>query len=379
MEHATQVKLIRSALEQFERNSFDMQGEESFTTLDRYLDPQRCQREVEVLFRQLPLVVCAASQVASPGDCLTHDLSGVPILVLRGRDGVLRAFLNVCRHRGTRLVAAGQTQCKGAIVCPYHAWTFAHDGKLVGLPHAEGFPTLDKAENGLVELQVHEAYGLVFVIPTPQAKKFDFDAWFGEAGTDLRRFGFDTTVRYYPRRFERKMNWKMMFDANLETYHFRFAHSRTIAPMFGDNKGVFDVFDPHLRMFLPKARTVQLKDADEATWDIRWAGNVIYALFPNTIILVEPDHAMVMTVWPQGPEHIVLDSVALIPEEPQTEKARDYWDRNMKIFWDALDEDYDMMESMQSTMRSGANERLRFGRYEWLSTRFHEIVEREIA
>lgn len=379
MEHSTQVRLIRAALDQFERNTADMQGEEGSIALDRYLDPQRCQREVEVLFRRLPLVVCAASQVGQPGDCLTHDLSGLPILVLRGRDGVLRAFLNVCRHRGTRLVPAGQTQCKGAIVCPYHAWTFAHDGKLVGLPHEDGFRTLDKAASGLVELQVYEDCGLVFVIPTPQQERFPFGSWLGEVGADLRRFGFGDAVRYYPRRFERRMNWKMMFDANLETYHFRFAHSRTIAPMFGDNKGVFDVLDPHMRMFLPKARAVELKGTDEAQWDIRWAGNVIYTMFPNTIVLVEPDHAMVMTVWPQGPEKVVLDSVALVPEPPQTEKARDYWDRNMKIFWDALDEDYDMMESMQSTLRSGANDRLRFGRFEWLSTRFHDIVEREIA
>ena len=189
----------------------------------------------------------------------------------------------------------------------------------------------------------------------------------------------DSTVRYFPRRFTRKMNWKMMFDANLETYHFRFAHSKTIAHMFGDNKGVFDVFDPHMRMFLPRPQAVELRDKDESNWNIRTAGNVIYALFPNTIMLVEPDHTMVMTVWPDGPENVVLDSIALIPEEPQTDKARDYWDRNMKIFWDALDEDYDMMESMQSTLRSGANEHLRFGRFEWLSERFHEIVEREIA
>ncbi len=379
MDHATQVRLIRAALDQFERNAADMQGEESFVALDRYLDPERCRREVEVLFRRMPLVVCAASQVGRPGDCLTHDLSGRPILVLRGRDGVLRAFLNVCRHRGTRLVAADQTQCKGTIVCPYHAWTFAHDGRLVGLPHEEGFPSLDKAANGLVELPVYEAAGLVFVMPAPPQKEFDFQAWLGPVGADLRRFGFDGAVRYHPRRFERRMNWKMMFDANLETYHFRFAHARTIAPMFGDNKGVFDVFDPHMRMFLPKARTVELKGTDESQWDIRWAGNVIYTLFPNTIVLVEPDHAVVMTVWPQGPEHVVLDSMALVPEPPQTDKARDYWNRNMKIFWDALDEDYDMMESMQSTLRSGANERLRFGRFEWLSTRFHDIVEREIA
>jgi phenylpropionate dioxygenase-like ring-hydroxylating dioxygenase large terminal subunit len=379
MEHATQVRLIKTALDQFDRNASDMQGGEAFSPLIRYLDPGICKREVEVLFRKLPLVICAASQVAKPGDCLTHDLSGVPILVLRGRDGVLRAFLNVCRHRGTRLVPAGQTECKGAIVCPYHAWTFAQDGRLVGVPHEEGFPTLNKAENGLVELQAHEAYGLVFVIPSPQERKFDFDAWFGEAGADLRRFGMDSSAHYFPRRFSRKMNWKMMFDANLETYHFRFAHTNTIAPMFGDNKGVFDVFDPHMRMFLPKRRMLELREKNESEWNARWAGNIIYALFPNTIVLVEPDHAMTMTVWPDGPEHAVIDSVALIPQEPQTDKARDYWDRNMEIFWKALDEDYDMMESMQSTMHSGANTDLRFGRFEHLSTRFHEIVEREIA
>ncbi len=379
MEQPTQIRLIKAAFDQFDRNSSDMQGSEAFSPVQRYLDPAIYKREVDVLFRKMPLMICAASQVAKAGDCLTHDLSGIPILLLRGRDQMLRAFLNVCRHRGTRLMPAGQTHCKGAIVCPYHAWTFGHDGALIGVPHEEGFPTLNKSENGLVELQVHEAYGLVFVVPDPQAKKVDFDAWFGEAGADLRRFGVDGSVQYFPHRFSRKMNWKMLFDANLETYHFRFAHAKTIAPMFGDNKGIFDVFDPHMRMFLPKRRMLERRDQDTAQWNARWAGNIIYALFPNTIVLMEPDHAVVMTVWPDGPENTVVDTLALIPQAPQTDKARDYWDRNMKIFWEALDEDYDMMESMQSTMRSGANIHLRFGRFEYLSTRFHDIVDREIA
>ena len=379
MKQDTQIAFIRAALEQFDRNTADMGGEESLSPIERYLDPGRCAREMSTLFRRLPLAVCAASRVARPGDCMTHDLSGVPILVVRGRDGVLRAFLNVCRHRGSRLVADGTAQCPGAIVCPYHAWTYGHDGRLVGVPHEEGFPDLDRAEHGLVRLQVGEAFGLVFVVPDPAAPACDLETWFGEVGADLSRFGLGDHVPYHPRRFERPINWKLMFDANLETYHVRFGHAKTIASIFGDNKGVFETFDFHARLFLPKRRIVELRDSEPGAWNVRWAGNVVYSLFPNTVILLELDHAMVMTIWPQGPEKSIVDSIALIPEEPASEKARGHWDRNMKVFWDALDEDYDLMESMQSTMRSGANRALRFGRFERCSAHFHEAVERAMA
>ncbi len=104
MRHDVQVGLIRRILDHMEAGTTD-RGEAATSPVARYLSPERVEREKKLL-RRMPAMVCASSQVARPGDWLAHDLSGLPILVARGQDGVLRAFINACRHRGARLVEA---------------------------------------------------------------------------------------------------------------------------------------------------------------------------------------------------------------------------------------------------------------------------------
>src|SRR5262245_10989481 len=122
MEHSTQVELLQRLLGQVERKTSDMAERQFAVPVHEYPSPERAHEEAEALFRRFPLLVGHLSQVASSGDCLTHDALGVPILVVRDRNSGVRAFLNVCRHRGTRLVLDRECQAKKSLVCPYHNW-----------------------------------------------------------------------------------------------------------------------------------------------------------------------------------------------------------------------------------------------------------------
>jgi phenylpropionate dioxygenase-like ring-hydroxylating dioxygenase large terminal subunit len=387
MHHDIQAGLIRRILAHMEAGTTD-RGDAAVSPVARYLSPARVEREKRLL-RRMPAMVCASSHVARPGDWFAHDLSGVPILVARGQDGVLRAFINACRHRGARLVETGAADAAAScgagrrnFVCPYHSWTYDLDGSLRGLPHPEEFPDLDRAAHHLVALPVAEAAGLVWVVPTPSVE-IDIRASLGPMLDDLESSGHQNFVAYHQRRFETAHDWKLMADANLEAYHFQYLHRDTIAALFQDNRMVADHFGDHMRITLPKRSIETLRGQPEAQWNLAEHCNIIYYFFPATMFLCIGDHATVSTAWPRAVGASVIDSITLVPPLPEAEpalsKARAHWDKNVDIFWDALLEDYRLMDSMQSTMASGANQALSFGRSEYCSALFEEAVERHLA
>lgn len=375
MRHREQVALIRRILVHMQAGTTD-RGAGARSPVERYLSADRLASEQRMI-RGLPVMICASSQVARPGDWFTHDLSGVPIVVARGQDGVLRAFLNACRHRGARVVGEACGAGRRNFICPYHSWTYDLDGSLRGVPHTEEFPDLDRDRHGLVALQAAEACGLVWVVPTP-GNAVDIGAWLGPMADDLRSFGYDRYVAHDTRRFESRHDWKLVADANLEAYHFKYLHRQTIAPLFQDNRMVADAFGDHWRITLPKVSIGDLRALPEAEWNLADHCNIIYYFFPNVMFLYIGDHATVFGVWPRGVGASTIDAVTLIPEPPATAKARQYWDKNVKIFWDALLEDFALMDSMQSTFASGANTHLTFGRSEFCSAGFEEAVERHL-
>ncbi len=376
MRHDTQVALIDRILDHMAAGTTD-RGPLATSPVARYLDAARLARE-QAMIRTMPTMVCASSLVAQPGSWFAHDLSGTPIVVVRGDDGVLRGFVNACRHRGARLVDDEHGTGRRAIVCRYHAWTYTLQGALRGLPHPEEFPGLDRTRHALRDVPVTEAGGLVWAIVDAGATR-DVAGALAPMLDDLRSFGFERYVAFDRRRFEKRHDWKLAADANLEAYHFGHLHRDTIAPLFQDDRMVADAFGDHWRIVLPKRSIEALRTLPRAQWRIGDHCNVIYWCFPNTMFLYIGDDATVFSVWPAGVGRSVIDAITLVPEAPATEKARAHWQRNVEIFWDALLEDFALMESMQSTFASGANEHLTFGASEFCAAAFHASVERHLA
>jgi Rieske 2Fe-2S family protein len=341
-----------------------------------YTDPAHWAREKALMFNRAPQVLCPSALIPQANMAVPHDATGRPLLVSRDDAGQVHVFLNVCRHRGTRLVEGGEVQCGKRLICPYHAWTYSTDGRLLALPRPETFPGLDKADHGLVELPSCEAGGMIWYAPAAGA---DFTLA-RELGADFDTFAMRELHLFRRNTHDVASNWKLIMDAFLESYHVLRLHSATIGPFFKDGVTSGDTIGPHQRAFVGRAAELEGLDfADMAA--LRRVGTYTYQMFPATVIVVSPDYINVMALWPQTHNRTLVEDFMLIPEEPKSDKARDHWERS----WTLLDgkvfgsEDFRAAELGQQGLESGAIDELTIGTLESGITHFHEICAEQMA
>lgn len=378
MKRELELELMRRVFKHVETRQTDMVENTHQIPVEVYTCKERFQKEQDTLFRKFPLVVGFSSQVASPGDFITHDLTGVPILVCRTKGGGLSAFINACRHRGARLTHEPCGHVKRNFVCPFHAWGFsATDGKLRSLPRAMGFPDLDKDKYGLTRLAVAERYGLIFVVPTPGID-FDIDEFLGILPKDLDTLGYNNHAVYKPGFHPKKMNWKFHMDTNSETYHFRALHQGTAGEVYLRDVAVVDYDRPHARFVAPQHSILEMANLDEDKWKLIGNTGILYTIFPNTLYFTSAGFAHILSIYPQDVDHATFQSGMLVPNEPHTPQNLQFWDLHFENYWQTMVQDIFISESMHSTMRSGAQSEIIFGRYEYIAAEFEKAVQAAI-
>lgn len=251
-----------------------------------YTDPARFAAEQREVFGKLPLVAGLSGDLPDPGDVILFDLAGPPILITRDHDRRVHAFLNVCPHRGARLVRECERQRR--LVCPFHAWTFDLDGSLMAVPGREGFEGIDLACRGLTRLPVAEWNGLIFVQATPGEggnTEIDVEGFLGSFAPELAQLELGCGQPVKAGLLEAKANWKYVLDTYGESYHFARLHTRTIAPFYLSNVMAFDRFDRSYRIVFPDVGMRALVGKAESEWPPVEFGAVHY-LFPNTVFFI---------------------------------------------------------------------------------------------
>ena len=356
-------EIIREVFDLVDRKTTHMLPDVMVNPLDRYNSAERVQREIDVLFRKFPLILGHVSQLAEPGDFLTHDATGVPILITRTQDGELKAFLNVCRHRGARVEKEPCGKAR-TFSCPYHSWTYGLDGKLRGIPQPEGFEGVDRSKLGLVELPAWERFGLIWVMPSVPDHDIDIDAWLAPMAEQLN--GLDMGNHFLFRQWELKkdMNWRLLLEGFQESYHFCHAHRNTACAGYLDNQSVHLNYGPHVRHALPQPNIEELRDKSEDDWEYRKYFMTQNYLFPANFVQVQNDHIYIHLVIPTGPGTCVFQCMMLTPEEPKSEKALRYYTKNYDLIRIVFGEDFEIGEGIQKGLNSGANADFLFGKYE---------------
>lgn len=193
-----------------------------------YLNAELLELEYERVILPSWQFVCHQNQVKEAGDFATLDLWRDSIIVMRGKDGALRAFQNACRHRGSKLLD-GEGTCKHRITCPYHAWSYQLDGRLAAVPSEKTFPNLDKTQLGLKELELEVFCGLVFVrIAGPDGSRRGpsiAEQW-GDLAKELAPYRIEEMVPAQGVQISEEWtcNWKVALDNYLDNYHVPFGH-----------------------------------------------------------------------------------------------------------------------------------------------------------
>jgi phenylpropionate dioxygenase-like ring-hydroxylating dioxygenase large terminal subunit len=337
-----------------------------------YTDPARFEAEQRQVFAKLPLPIAPSALLPEDRHAFAHDGFGVPLLVTRDGDGAVHVLANVCRHRGTRLVESGEVVPAKGIACPYHAWTYGPDGTLKGVPRADCFPGLDKADKHLFEFASFEAGGLIWFAR-------DDTADFGPAkalAPDFDAFGLGRLHLYRRHTHDVAANWKLIVDAFLESYHVQRLHADTIAGFFADGITAADQLGPHQRAVVGRADYLAGIDRDD--WaQLRRAVTYTYHLFPSAILIVSPDYINLLNVMPQWAGSSLVEDFMLIPEAPATAEAEKHWRKS----WDLLDEgtfareDFRAAALCQQGLSSGLLDTITLGMLESGIAPFHQRVE----
>lgn len=325
-----------------------------------YHDREFFELEKEAVFRSSWQLVCHLSDVPRAGDYHSFDFLGESVIVVRGEDGAVRGFHNVCRHRASRLLEGPKGHCGRRITCGYHAWTYALDGRLIGVPQRDAFRGLDVGKHGLAPLELEVFMGFIFVrfatgLPSVREMAAPYSAEF--AAYRMEELVPQGRVTLRPRA----VNWKNVADNYSDGLHINVAHPG-LTRLFGQSYGI------EAQPWIDKMWG-SLRDVPSSNWSERLYQSLLprvehlpperqrlwtyFKLWPNLAFDIYPDQIDFMQFLPVSPTETLVREIAYVhPDARREMRAARYlnWRINRRVSL----EDKTLIERVQSGMTSSS-------------------------
>ncbi len=340
-----------------------------------YRSDELLRLEEERIFAKEWLCIGRAQEIPSAGDYMTYAIDDQPIFVMRGKDGGIRGFANVCRHRMMRLLEGGGHCWK--IVCPYHGWTYDLDGHLRGAPHMAERPGFHVSDHRLPEIRVEEWEGWIYATLDPEIDSV------AERLKPLR----DVVARYRMADYVPiirqdhlwNTNWKILTENFMEGYHLPMAHRETVGAWFPTREVAFPeashtAFAYQTFIKTPDA-ALGLASPNNTALEGDWRKtSVMPTVFPSHMYVLAPDHLWYLSLRPAGVGQVhVRFGVAIAPDVLAAQADPDGFVAEIEAFFDTVNgEDRFIVEGIYQGVKGASSEP---GRLSWLEREIHEFIK----
>ena len=366
-----------------------------------FVAPEVFAEEQETIFSKQWLLVGHQSQIPDAGDYVVRQVIGESLIVIRDKSGEIRGFFNVCRHRGTRLKedACGHAS---AIQCPYHAWTYGLDGRLIGAPHMDEVPGFDKAEYSLNAVNLAVWEGFIFVNldadgarlrseATARQRSGDFislERWFAPLNGKFSHWNMSILRPAKRIEYDVRANWKLMFENYSECYHCPGVHPMLskVSPYDSAENDLAE--GPFLGGFMKinKGKSLSMsgnacalgiknEEGEEGKHRVFY-----YSIFPNMFLSMHPEYVMVHQLWPQSPERTLIVCDWFFHPDADRGGQPTFNPNDATEFWDMTNkQDWHVCELSQQGIASRAYEPGPYSSREKIPTAWDEYYLRQIG
>jgi len=329
-----------------------------------YYSQERFDAEIALL-KKSPIPYCPSAGLPENGSYIARRASGTPLLVVRGEDGVVRAFINACKHRGMK-VADGSGCKKKAFVCPYHAWAYGLNGKLKNIPGQEAFPNLDNDNLGLSEISAIEKGGIVYVMQEGKIEDHMLENAIDFFEPEQKMFSYGEVVD--------EANWKLLTETLLEGYHIKSLHKDTFYPFGLDNINLVETSGPNSRVIFPFKRIEKIRHIEPNERKLNGVATSVFHLFPNASVSILSKHSSLTIMEPLSPSSVKIVSYLVYnPKLNGKEISLEDAEKDAKFVNESgQNEDREAARAIQETVTTSANSYLTFGFFEKAIVNFHQ-------
>ena len=343
-----------------------------------YIDASIANTEKKIIFEESPICLGTAALVPNQGDWFTVDIGDKSILIVRNNKTEISAYLNICSHRGAKLVEGSGTKAY-AFKCPYHSWVYNLDGELKARPRENAFEEINKDQCSLQKFELDNHQGFLWLIMDKKAKnkhasnKADLNELLIDY--DFNKYQHFKSIKIYP-----KLNWKLAVDTFLELYHIDELHTKSLAPIIKNDLQLFDTYGKNIRVIGARHSAVKLNRVlkDQREFDIHTIQ--LRILFPNTILVCHPDHVEVWQILPKNEVNECEVSFSLYTKEAFSSKsAIRHWDNNFNLALNAVvKEDFPLGENVQKGFYAAPKRKIIFGKNEPALQHFHKQIKLDL-